>query len=401
MFENIKKIRGNHILAILFCCMIFYIGSSGFLTGVIYVTAVMEQEEAEFITIKDQLNIQYEDMLEFEGAFLKNKASYININGLMARVMGQRYMNGVVKLDNGHLSIPVVPKRDVTIASERITELYLRQQEQDKHFLFIMAPYHISKFDPQLPVGIEDTANEKADELLEKLRGNGVPVVDFRDLMFEKGMDTDDVFSKTDHHWKTEGGFWAYTEIVDYFIENKWINPIDPLYTDMEQFNIDSYPDLSLGSAGKRTGIFYAGVDDFSVMYPKFETEISCVVAYESISTMGSFKKVIIDPRYLNQKDYFNLSTYYAYGSANYGMVRYGNGQAPVSKKILTVSDSFGNASLKYLSLCFEQFDDLDMRHFQDNFSQYYNGYEPDIVIVMFNPDSIETENATYDYFRE
>lgn len=47
--------------------------------------------------ITDKLEKEYADKFVF-------KNSFVNLNGLMARILGQNYLNIVIKLNNGHLS---------------------------------------------------------------------------------------------------------------------------------------------------------------------------------------------------------------------------------------------------------------------------------------------------------
>lgn len=47
--------------------------------------------------ITDKLEKEYADKFVFKNAF-------VNLNGLMARILGQNYLNFVIKLNNGHLS---------------------------------------------------------------------------------------------------------------------------------------------------------------------------------------------------------------------------------------------------------------------------------------------------------
>ena len=113
-------------------------------------------------------------------------------------------------------------------------------------------------------------ANETADSLLASLNEDGIDYLDYRTLLNRSGIAYSDLFYNTDHHWKVETSFWAFKELVnkletDYgeVFQNK------DKFTDLNNYNQITYKDAHIGSQGKKTGILYAGVDDFTFIYPK------------------------------------------------------------------------------------------------------------------------------------
>jgi hypothetical protein len=342
-------------------------------------------------------------MLEFNGHHPVNKGSYLNFNGLMARLMGQRYMNARVKLYNGHLTY-IVEKKDVTKAAEQMTKLHDAQKGNGKQFLFVLAPFQVPKYEDILPAGYLDYSNQNADDLLDMLRDNNVPFLDLREEMQKDGISSADAFFVTDHHWKPETGFWAFAKIVDHLAEAKIIKPVDPKFTDINEYNIEVYKDWFLGSAGKRTGTYYAGVDDISVIYPKFETEISLEIPYKNVSQKGAFSDVVFS-RKLVERDFFNDGAYDIYGYGDVNGKDYRNANAPADLRVLFIRDSFACATATFFPLVATECKELDMRHVygdfygHNNFLSFYNEYEPDVIVVLVNAGSVTDVHTTYDYF--
>jgi hypothetical protein len=386
------------VLAVIFLVAIFYTAWATFPLTLIETGAYFRDTNEERASIREQLNNEYRDMLEFSGNVPNDKGAYINLNGLMARLMGQREMNERVKLDNGHLSI-LSEKRDVTIAFEQLSKLCGRQRENGKQFLFVIAPSQIPKYEQILPIGYEDYANESADELLAALRENGVPVLDLRDELYFDNISYSEAFCVTDHHWTPKTGFWAYKKIIDYLAGSGIIDAPSPEYTDINAYNIEVFKNRFLGSSGKRTGIYFAGVDDFAVITPKFASgNMTVEIPSSYVYKQGGFAEIAYNMSN-NRLDYFSANPYAAYGHSDNDFTRYRNESAPIDLKVMSIGDSTTNIPCTFLPLIFKACDELDMRYYSWDFERYYSDFDPDIVIVLIGAGSIDQPNATYDFF--
>ena len=398
-----KGITHMKVLAVAFLLAIFYIGSATFPATVNNIGSIFDNAQSDrqpnTSSIKKQIDRDYRRMLDFEHSNLKSKGTYVNLNGLMARIIGQRYMNKRVKLENGHLAAMVKPQ-DVTLPAIQLTKLYTHQKEKDKDFLYVLAPDQVPKYEDILPAGYKSYSNQNADDLLETLRKNDVPVLDLREEMLNEKIDHTDAFFVTDHHWKPETGFWAYTKIIDQLVQTGAMNPIDSVYTDINEYEIEVYKDFFLGSAGKRTGSYYAGVDDFSFIFPKFETDFSLELPSRSISLHGDFRDIAYDTSCIVY-DYFSARVHDSYGHGQYGYKHYNNEMAPSDLKVLIIGDSFSRVPCTFLPLVFNSCNQFDMRYFEGDFEECYYEYNPDVVIVLTTPASVKEKHLTYDFFND
>ena len=386
----------THILPLVFLVFIVYVGSVAYPSAFSNIWHFLKGEY-DFSYTAGQFELEYNSMLDFERINLQNKETYINFNGLMARAMGQRGMNNIVKLDNGHLT-PLLQGIDVSVAIRQISKLNEMQAKNGKVFLFVMAPFQVPENEDIIPPGYIDYSNMNADALLEGLAVNGVPVLDLREEMRKDGLNHSNSFFITDNHWKPETGFWAYTSIIEYLSENGMSGPIPDKYIDLESYNIDVRENCFLGNAGKRTGIYYGGLDDFSVITPKYETEIHAEIPSIELDKTGSFDEVMIDWTML-ELDYFILpSMHSAYSFGPRGFKSYLNEGAPIDLKLMAIGDSFSNIPFTFTPLVFKENDRLDMRHFKGDFKEYHLEFDPDIVVLLINPSAIHTANAMYDF---
>ena len=356
----------------------------------------------------DTVDEQYEGMLntEKDTPALQNKGSYINMNGAMARFLKQPMMNNRILMKNGHLTSVVSEPADPAIiqqAAENLTLFHKKQLERGKNFLFVLAPSQISKYESLLPAGYTDTTNETADQLLAMLNETGVPYLDLRQSLEADGISTTDAFFKTDHHWLPQTGFWAYTKILDKLDRMGAIQAPDSRYTDSRQFTFETYKNTFLGSWGKRTGIYYAGVDDTVFIKPDFHTEISISIPTRDLSLTGPYEEIAYNTEAqhnLEDPDYFQENMYALYGWGDTALTMWRNSQAPVDKKMLLIGESFGNIPFSLMSIACTSCDEIDLRYYEDNFTAYYEKYAPDMVIILTNLDMCLSDFTTYPYFQ-
>ena len=398
----ISKIEYTHILAVIFLAAIFYISTATLPSAMNEISALLGTKRTGIAASAKKIDDMYVNMLSFRGDPAVNKAAYIDFNGLMSRLIGQRFMNDRVRLDNGHLSF-LSAKQTISTPAEQMTKLFTRQEERGKSFLFVLTPFQLPLDEDILPAGYIDYGHMNSDALLSLLRENGVPVLDLREEMSNDGISYNDAFYVTDHHWKPETGFWAYAKIIDCLTKSGDMEPVDKEYTDIDMYEMEVYKNLHLGSAGKRTGIYYAGVEDFGILAPKdpeWGKDISFEVPTSHISVEGSFKDILYNYARLDTShDYYNTELYAGFGYANRGVKHYHNESAPTNLRIMAIGDSYAFTTYPFLSLIAESFDYLEMPLFQGSFEEYYDDFDPDIVIVMVFAQALNVGNTTYDFF--
>lgn len=404
----LRKLTPSRLLAVLFLLFIGYVACEPFPQFLSNTKALI----TEGISPRDyirSIDDQYSGMLstEKEKPLLQSKGTYINLNGLMANLLGQPMMNDRVTLKNGHLASLVswrYSQDAIESASENIARFAQKQLSQGRQFLFVMVPSQISKYEDLLPTGYTDTTNETADILLELLTQNGVPCLDLRETMHSEGMTQADAYFTTDHHWKPQTGFWAYTKMLEALQQLDAIAPVDPFFTDSGNFEFVTYEKTFLGSSGKRTGIYYAGLDDSIFIRPKFDTEISVTIPNRGLDLTGRYEDTAyntdVETDY-SHPDYFNENAYGLYGWGDTSLTQWRNEHAPENARVMLIGESFGNVPFSLMSLYFTSCDELDMRHYTDNFAEYYASYQPDIVILEVNVDQAVAEITTYPYFPE
>ncbi len=399
-----RRLRGfwNHkrALSLVFLVFVAVVASATFPKSLVSVGEVLQRDRFALQDFVQPLDDMYSRMLNYDAPLPVSKAAYIDLNGLLARAMGQRYVNERVKLGNGHLS-ELAERVDVTGAAAQITELYRRQQAAGKTFLFVLAPTQIPKYQQILPAGYEDFSNENGDHLMALLRENGVTALDLRDEMRDQGRDHDASFFVTDHHWRPETGFWVYTRIMALLTESGAIPEIDARYTDLSAFDVETYPRWYLGSGAERTGQYYAGLDDFSVITPAFDTHMTSYVSGPKKEREGTFKDVAIDWPAMSVQHFYKNDPYLAYNFGVDPYIRYNNAGAPIEQKVLFLGDSNGNTIVPFLALAFREVEDIDLRYRKGSFAEYYEKAQPDIIVMEVYTATPERDISVYRAFPE
>lgn len=317
-----------------------------------------------------------------------NKNQLVNLDGALYRLAGRTQMNDVVKLNNGHLT--AVRESSLAAPQNADSVVYAHQWlgMYGIPFLFVLSPYKICALDKQLPVGVTDYTNEDADVFLKELYMNDVPVMDLREELHEDGLDHYDMFFKTDHHWTIESSFWAFQKLATY-MDLWWGLTPDPACLDLNNYTIETFEDFSLGSKGKRTGRFYGGMDDFSIIYPSFETNMKLTIPDEGIVRSGSFYDTIFAKELLSDYDYFYQIPYDSYIGGVYPLVIHENPDAKADFTVLMIKDSFASPVEAFLSSCFTEVHCLDMRKYTEHVGDYVKEIEPDAVICFYNTQNI------------
>lgn len=324
----------------------------------------------------------------FEADYMANfygKKQFINIHGGISNVLGQRQLNGVTKLNNGYLVTLMEPVAEEKVTQEAAQAKKLKDEFEKNgiDFLYVMTPYTVNKYDTQLPLGMQDVGNQNADKVLEEMKANGINCLDIREKIYESGMNHYDLMYKTDHHWNEKGGFFAYQQIaksVEKQLDIEW----NPKYQDINNYETVTYEAWHLGSNGQRTGIMYAGIDDFSFLLPKFDT---CL---QREGTLGDFKEIFICEDALQKTDY---NSRYTYDTTFDTIGHFINENAENSIKAVLVCDSMGRAMIPYLALSMKELKVLDAYSISNISLQTVEEYQPDIVIFMHYPGIYEYGN--------
>ncbi len=326
---------------------------------------------------------------------------FINLYGAVQRLLGKRLVDDpagypVAKLSNGQLTFAGNTELvDQTGNAENILRLRSELAPHDIPLLTAIAPTKLSNPGASMPPGTEDYGNKIGDELLALLSGSA-DTLDLRPA-FAAADPGNRWFFNTDHHWRAEGALFACGELMETLSE-KYGFAVDREALDSDSYETTVYPELFLGSQGKRVGVYYGGTDDFTVMAPKFETSFEYIYTGITEPRIGSFREALCFDEWL-PRDYFNGNSYLYYSGGDWGRSEITNLMKPQGPTVVLIRDSFSCALAPFLANQVGRLITVDLRAYQGDLSAELISLEPDLVAVLYSASSAK-DTAMFDFFK-
>lgn len=321
---------------------------------------------------------------------------FIQLYGLVQRLTGRRVVedvsqsSNVARLDGGALNFVTLDAApaDCTGNALAAAELSRTLAEEGIPSLFLLAPQKIPRGTDPLPPGVKDYGNQNADGFLSALEGAGGAVLDLRPVFEEAGTDYGDWFFRTDHHWRPEAAFYAWGYLAqtlgaDYALD------LSGALADPALWETTVLEDFFLGSQGKRVGSLYAGVDDFTIYTPKFDTDLTYTCPFYAIDRSGPFNASVCFPERVETRDWFNGNPYTYYAGGDYPLATIVNHKNPEGPKILLIRDSFACALTPFLALSCSELTTVDLRYLKEDVADVAARTGPDLVLTLYTAGTV------------
>lgn len=337
------------------------------------------------------------------------KVSYfdelVDLYSVFYRILGVRQVKKnnetIIRMNNDMLRLDetITDAQLIEDAVQACARLNAFTQQNEAELLYCFAPRK-----SYFPQANYPEYTQMCDGFIQSLRDNGVNVLDFAAEMESSGMTLEDSYFYTDHHWKIETGFWASGKILER-LNSDYGYEYDEKVTDISNFNIRVYEDWFLGSIGKKVGRYFTpyGVDDISIITPKFETKLH--VQDDSRNRNAEFDTAFIRSSIIDTRDYHSQNPYTVYGW-DYPEQKVINEKAPEnSGKLLVIRDSYACSVTPFLSLGFSEMRAVELRKVMagenriESVEKYITDYKPDYVIILYSGVNISKyDSSKYDF---
>lgn len=392
----------KRITAIIFILLIFTFFFQDLKQAYTPIKQALKSENVVKTSLNDSINI-IESTIN-DNTFEKYK--FIEYYGYFQKLMCKNEESNfeVVKDNNGFLHYTFFAQQANPVYNlvKRTVAFKNGLKNKNTKLSYLMPPDKFIKGYTKLPYGIPYSyANETADSFLNLLKQNNVDTIDLRKNLNKSGIQPDQLFYKTDHHWKTETAFYEFGQVVNTF-NTKYGLKLDPngFYTNKQNYNFITYKDSYVGSMGRKTGITYSGVDDFTLIYPKFKTSYSFYskTGTQESKIQGRFEDTLLTVSPLRtQKGTYALESdkYSSYLFGNQGIVHVVNNDNPNGPKILFIKDSVTVPLAAFLSTVCSDVYLVDPRYYQGNIPDYVNSLNLNYVFISFYP-----QDLTEDFFK-
>ncbi|MCT4542196.1 MAG: hypothetical protein N4A63_01495 [Vallitalea sp.] len=386
-----KFITATCFIVFLFCFSFINIFTN-------YKTLKLAVQKKEVVPVKEYI-------LGIENKINENiygKYKLIEAYGYMQRLMGKNELSNfeVVKDTEGKLHFTYFADKlnSTKIITEKMSKLDKCIESSKTKFVYLMTPDKYIKGHTKFPKGIPyHYNNEVADQFLSELKSVKIDTIDLRKGILESGINGNDLFFNTDHHWKIETAFWGFRQLVMNINEIYSLN-IDNInfYTNISNYNIIKYKDSFIGSMGRKTGKYYSDVDDFSLIYPKFKTNYDFY--FENKFTKGTltgrFEESLIAINPIRKYDTYGIMSdkYFSYLYGNQPFAHIKNKENTNGLKVLFIKDSLAVPLISFFSSICSDVYLIDPRYYKGNALNFINSTELDFVFVSYSPQNLVEE---------
>lgn len=397
---------GNCVITVIFFVLLFFgLCSISLISGIGHaVLNLLKSDQTfsdrieNFIASVDSSStyISYEglckDLYSLKLVYL-DKKNYVEANGSLVVRMNNGYLNSVYEFE---------PDETLSECADHVEELYKNVKANDAQFLYVAVP--TKSMEGGFPEGIYSYVTDNTERYLHFLEERNIPTLNLKEKMDEQGISEEDAFFVTDHHWTPETGVWAVGQICKE-LATRYGFTYDNEIVDMQNYNRKVYPNWYLGSQGKRVGQYFTpyGADDISLIYPKFNTDLTVENPQNGEVRKGPFEDSILFKEKIEKKALYDRrrSAYAAYSGGDIAIQKIINNKAnETAPRILVIRDSMAGCVTPFLSLTASELDTIDLRPnvvadpIVQSVYAYIEDFKPDYVLVIYSVTEVDTPSA-------
>lgn len=339
---------------------------------------------------------------------LYQKILFIESYGFIQSVLGKKEFNNFEvikgKDDMLYFTSQQTKPRETSVIVERMKRLQNVVEKNNGQFITLLPPDKCLEGKSDSLKGYPSSFNnETANAYVQGLKNNGIDVLDYREYFQKSSLAIQDIFYQTDHHWKIESAFLAFNQLIDYLNRRDSLN-IDSkhYYRDINNYNQITYKNSYIGSLGRKTGKIYGGVEDFTVIYPKYETSFVYDMNHYGQKTHreGRMEDTLINPSYFTniRKDYLNsqYDFYASYLDYNCSYAKIINKNNPKGLKVAFYKDSYSLPLITFFSQVCSEIEIIDPRYYDGNINKYFQENSFDYVFVSISPDLLYEDSFVF-----
>lgn len=395
-----RLLAKKRITAVLFLLFIFIYGGFNMKKEIPIIVEKIKEGKKEKVSASEMIS-------DIEHTIDENvyaRYTFIDAYGYIQKVLDKKEENAfeVVKDEQGklHYTYFTGETNPTKKLSGRMKNLKDSIADEDCKLIYLMPMDKYIEGYTTYATGIPySMVNETADQFLGELEEADVDYIDFRDYLKDSGLDMQNVFFDTDHHWKIETVYWASNVFFEQLQEKYGENiPKEDYYADINNYNQITYEDCFLGSQGRKTGRYYAGADDFTLIYPKFKTDYVLESSImDDMKLTGRFEEALLATPVFRQTDTpYDTDLYMSYMYGNQAYAHIENLDNTDGLNICFIKDSYAVPFAAFSSLRCHHVYLLDPRYYEGSMEDFINEHDLDYVVVMFSPEDLSEEFFTF-----
>lgn len=396
-----KYMLRKYIFAVLFLVAVFGFAGINVMYGYEPLLEAVQKEDVTPETLETAITQNMYGRMEF-----------IETYGFLQVILDKRESNdfSYIKDEDGFLHYATFYREEDTRLFEyamRVKRLQNYVARNGTKVLFVVPPGKYDRTWTEFRTGMPvNDPSYIVDEMMFYLNRLGIETLDLRECMPNEDISYDEMFFKTDHHWTIPAAFSATKILTDKFRES-FGEVLDPggFYMDKNNYETVTYQAGMLGSMGRKTGVNFSGVEDFTALWPKFDghfTRESMMDAGYRETQEGDFSEVLMSPDVLTKKtDIYSDSQYSLYLDGLRIYEKIINEDKPDGCRLFFVRDSYFSPVMAFMApMCgeidaiwsLEESDELDIE-------SYLKENTFDYVIIEIYPYNINS--SAFNFFRD
>lgn len=298
----------------------------------------------------------------------------------------------VVERTDGSLTY-IYEDVDVTDTAWALIDFAKDMEAQGRSFLLFEAPMKSGHLSAKYQAVVSDYTAERDKRVNTLLAENGVSYVSCFEKFEAEGLDWTSLFFKTDHHWLPQTGLKA-CQVLAQALNDTAGYEIDAGIFDESNYEITWIPDFFLGSQGRKVTEVYASPEDFPIIMPRYESDLTVFHSYLNAVLSGSIRDTMFDWDLLEETDLYSRNAYGFYGYGDEGLIQIHNNALSDGRRILFIKVSIADCMAPYLCNVAEYVDFIDLRAFGGSLRTYIRETDPDTVAVIYSTSTFEAKNS-------
>lgn len=341
---------------------------------------------------------------------LLGKMNFIEFYAYLQRLLDKREINNFayIKDENGFLHYSSFFREadpDVISYALRVRRLQDYVEKYGTKVLCVTAP---SKYiTGQVPLREGLSANDPSiliEQTLLYLNRLGVETLNLGEYLPNKDLSYEETYFRTDHHWTIPAAFEA-TKVLVKTMQERFDAPLDDSWLASSRYTKVTYHKGMLGSMGRKTGVNFVGLEDFTALWPQFEMHYSRDCLEEKgvmTHREGLTEDTLMIPETLLKNDsIYKDSLYSLYLNSLRSYETITNEDNPDGPSVLMIRDSYFSPVITFMAPMCSRIDAIWSLETSDqiDIEQYVKENRFDYIIVEMYPYNIEDD--AFNFFRE
>ncbi|MDO4338554.1 MAG: DHHW family protein [Eubacteriales bacterium] len=318
------------------------------------------------------------------GQYEKNYETYVNdqfplrdfwvaLKAGTDRLTGKVEENGVYLGKDGYLmeAFQAPPQEQLSATVNAMTAFAKRHSDLNQYAL--IAPNAVSILKDRLPAfAPAQDQNPYIDALKSSLEEVGVTFIDVRDTLNEHK--EEGIYYHTDHHWTTQGAYYAYLQAADTMNLNG------------EEISYEKVPvSYSFqGTLSARSGFRSGTKEELDVFLPQGDSPSSVVNYVQQQKKTGSFYAT----EKLSERDKYGL-----FFNGNHPQIKI---STPVedNRTLLVLKDSYANSLVPFLAPHYRTIIMVDPRYYYGNLEELIQVENVQDVLYLYNANTFFSDTS-------